>query len=77
MPNKALKEVKKKKNPAAVRLGRSGGLKGGKARMSGLSTEERSELGRKAGLARLTKLTPEQRSAVARAAAKSRWSKHK
>jgi hypothetical protein len=38
----------KKKNPAAVALGRLGGLKGGKARMAKLSPRERSELGRKA-----------------------------
>jgi hypothetical protein len=45
----------KKKNPAAVALGRLGGLKGGKARMAKLSAKERSELGRKAILARWNK----------------------
>jgi hypothetical protein len=45
----------KKKNPAAVALGRLGGLKGGKARMAKLSAEEKSELGRKAILSRWNK----------------------
>jgi hypothetical protein len=37
-----------KKNPAAVALGRLGGLKGGKARAAALSESERSEIARKA-----------------------------
>ena len=36
------------KNPAAVALGRLGGLKGGKARASKLTAEQRSEQARKA-----------------------------
>ena len=40
------------KNPHAVALGRLGGLKGGKARASKLTAEERSEIARKAALAR-------------------------
>ena len=36
-----------KKDPVAVRLGRLGGLKGGKARAAKLSAERRSEIGRK------------------------------
>ena len=40
------------KNPAAVALGRLGGLKGGKARAKGLTKAERSEAARKAALAR-------------------------
>ena len=40
------------KNPAAVELGRRGGLKGGKARAAKLSKEERSEIARKAARAR-------------------------
>ena len=36
---------KRRKNPAAVALGRKGGLKGGKARMAKLTSEQRSELG--------------------------------
>ena len=40
------------KNPAAVALGRQGGLKGGKARMATLSAEERRQLGLKGARAR-------------------------
>jgi hypothetical protein len=36
------------KDPAAVALGRKGGLKGGKARAEKLSPEERSEIARRA-----------------------------
>ena len=40
------------KNPAAVALGRLGGLKGGPARARALSAERKSEIARKAALAR-------------------------
>jgi len=40
------------KDPAAVALGRKGGLKGGKARAAKMTPEERSEAARKAALAR-------------------------
>lgn len=40
------------KNPAAVMLGRLGGLKGGKSRAAKLSAEQRSEIARKAAAAR-------------------------
>jgi hypothetical protein len=40
------------KNPAAVALGRLGGLKGGKARAESLSSEKRSEFAKKAALSR-------------------------
>ena len=40
------------KNPAAVALGRLGGLKGGKARASKLTSEERREIARKAARVR-------------------------
>jgi hypothetical protein len=43
------------KNPAAVALGRLGGLKGGKARAEKLSADERSEIARLAALARWKK----------------------
>ena len=46
------------KNPAAVALGRLGGLKGGKARASKLTPEQRKESARKAAKARWTKYTP-------------------
>jgi hypothetical protein len=47
MPTKA-----KSKNPAAVALGRLGGLKGGKARAAKLTPEQRSEISRKGALKR-------------------------
>lgn len=40
------------KNPAAVELGRLGGLKGGKARAAKLSAEKRSEIAKKAAAKR-------------------------
>ena len=40
------------KNPAAVALGRLGGLKGGKARARSLTSAERSASARKAAVAR-------------------------
>ena len=43
------------KNPAAVELGRRGGLKGGKARAAKLTPEQRSESARKAARARWAK----------------------
>jgi len=39
------------KNPAAVALGRLGGLKGGKARAAAMTPEQRQESARKAGSA--------------------------
>jgi hypothetical protein len=43
------------KNPAAVALGRLGGLKGGKARAKSLSPKKRSQIARKAAQARYGK----------------------
>lgn len=40
------------KNPAAVALGRLGGLKGGKARAKLLSAKKRSEIAKKAAISR-------------------------
>ena len=40
------------KDPAAVALGRKGGLKGGKARAAKMTAEERSEAAKKAARAR-------------------------
>lgn len=40
------------KNPAAVALGRLGGMKGGKARAAALSKKKRSEIAQKAAAAR-------------------------
>jgi hypothetical protein len=44
------------KDPAAVALGRKGGLKGGKARAASMTPEQRSEAARKAAAARWAKL---------------------
>jgi hypothetical protein len=41
-----------KKNPAAVELGRLGGLKGGKARAASLSAKKRKAIAKKAALQR-------------------------
>lgn len=43
------------KNPAAVALGRLGGLKGGKARAEKLSAKKRKEIAKKAAKARWEK----------------------
>lgn len=48
-------EPESTKNPAAVELGRRGGLKGGKARAATLSAKQRSEIARKAAQARWSK----------------------
>ena len=40
------------KNPAAVALGRMGGLKGGKARAASLTADKRKQIAKKAALAR-------------------------
>lgn len=46
------KKESKNKNPAAVALGRLGGLKGGKARAEKLTPEQRKEISKKAANAR-------------------------
>ena len=46
------------KNPAAVALGRLGGLKGGKARLKTMTPEQRSRSARKAALARWGRKCP-------------------
>jgi hypothetical protein len=43
------------KDPAAVALGRKGGLKGGKARAKSMTPEQRSEAARKAARKRWSK----------------------
>jgi len=40
------------KNPAAVALGRKGGLRGGKARAAALTAEQRKKIARKAAQSR-------------------------
>jgi len=47
----------KEKNPAAVVLGRLGGLKGGKARAEKLSAKKRTQIAKKAAQARWSKKT--------------------
>jgi hypothetical protein len=67
----------KKKNPAAVILGRLGGLKGGKARAKRLSAERRSEIARKASSARMTKISAKRRKEISSKAIFARWNKRK
>ena len=54
---KPIKPEDSKKNPAAVALGRLGGLKGGKARASKLTPEQRKEIAQKAAQARWKRKT--------------------
>ena len=51
-PTKEPTKKKPEKNPAAVALGRLGGLKGGKARAEKLSVQKRKEIAKKAAAAR-------------------------
>jgi hypothetical protein len=44
--------VERQKNPAAVELGRLGGMKGGPARAAKLSAKKRQQIARKAAMAR-------------------------
>lgn len=48
-------EPKKEKNPAAVALGRLGGLKGGKARIASTTPERRKEIALQGAKARWKK----------------------
>ena len=52
IPSKKSKHIK---NPAAVALGKLGGLKGGKTRAKKLSPERRKEIAKKAATARWKK----------------------
>jgi len=52
---KTLQFPARKKNPAAVALGKLGGVKGGRARAAKLSAEERKAIAQKAGKARWAK----------------------
>ena len=49
---KQIEEPSKPKNPAAVALGRLGGLKGGNARAAKLSSAKKKAIGKKAAKAR-------------------------
>lgn len=50
-----ISEPKSTKNPAAVALGRLGGLKGGKARAESLTAKKRSAIAKKAAQVRWSK----------------------
>ncbi len=50
--NEGKAEPEDTRDPAAVALGRKGGLKGGRARAAKLTAEQRSEMARKAAAAR-------------------------
>jgi hypothetical protein len=71
----------KKKNPAAVALGKLGGKKGGTARMASMTPEERVEFarsgGKVGGKARAEKLSAAQRREIAQNAIAARWNKAK
>ncbi len=53
--NEPEKVVESGKNPAAVALGRLGGLKGGNARANSLSKKRKQEIAKKAAKARWSK----------------------
>jgi hypothetical protein len=50
--DKPIQAPKPEKDPAAVSLGRRGGLKGGNARAASLTAEQRSEIAKKAAMKR-------------------------
>jgi hypothetical protein len=54
-PDDSTDDADEGKDPAAVALGRKGGLKGGKARANSLSAKKRSEIARLAAQARWKK----------------------
>ena len=54
-PSSQAKAERSSKNPAAVALGRLGGLKGGKARSQKLSAEQRREIAQRAARIRWNK----------------------
>jgi hypothetical protein len=55
---RASETAPRKKNPAAVALGRLGGAKGGDARAKSLTAKRRTEIAKKAATARWKKPTP-------------------
>ncbi len=71
----AKKKAKPKKNPAAVELGRLGGLVGGDARAKALTKKRRSEIAAEGAAARMKALTKAERSRIAKKAAEKRWGK--
>jgi hypothetical protein len=71
----------RRKNPAAVALGRLGGKVGGKIggkiRMRDMTPEEFAAFTRAGGKARAAKLSAKRRSEIAKKAAAARWGKQK
>jgi DNA-binding NarL/FixJ family response regulator len=61
LQRQAAKKTTKKKNAAAVALGKMGGLKGGKARAASLSAEERKAIAQKAARKRWQKVAEAQK----------------
>jgi len=55
-PAKIVQVPKPDKNPAAVALGRLGGLKGGRARADTMTPEQRKEIAQRAAKQRWAKL---------------------
>jgi hypothetical protein len=55
MDGQPLEQVNDEKNPAAVALGRLGGIRGGKARAEKLTADERKRIAKKAAAARWKK----------------------
>lgn len=55
LASKITKEATNEKNPAAVALGRLGGLRGGKARAASLTSKQKIEIAKKAAKARWKK----------------------
>jgi len=56
IPSKeSVAKTSKQKNPAAVALGKLGGLKGGRARAEKLTAKKRSEIAKKAAISRWKK----------------------
>lgn len=55
LPKQTLQFPKKQKNPAAVALGKLGGMKGGKARAEKLTPERRKDIAQRAAQTRWAK----------------------
>ncbi len=60
-----------------AKIGKRGGLKGGKARLKLLTPEQRKEIASRGGRARAGKLTDEQRKEIARKGVLARLKKRK
>jgi hypothetical protein len=51
-PQRKILQIPRKKNPAAVALGKLGGMKGGRARAAKLTPQERTDIAQRAAKAR-------------------------